>query len=186
MSWPETQGSAVDSFSTAGDLLIEVWRLDEDHALDTHKHLQQRRFTGLPILLGRPRPGSQKRQTNLAAVVEVRVEPDFPAAGSTEVHRWGYIWILHRQEAIELEEPTRVWCVLRSSDHNLAIYSRTFSEWRGFVGGRGTYTTSFLTSSTRTQIPGGKAVPMTANSFRIYNLSFGIRVSFKLASTIFL
>ena len=40
--------------------LIKVRRFDEDHTLDTHEHLQKRRFTRLPILLGRSRPGSQK------------------------------------------------------------------------------------------------------------------------------
>jgi hypothetical protein len=37
--WPETQGSVIDSSNITGDLLIKIGRLNEDHALDTHKHL---------------------------------------------------------------------------------------------------------------------------------------------------
>jgi len=58
--WPKMSGLGLHSSTVTGNSLIKVRRLDEDHALDTHKHLQQCRFARLPILLGRSRPGSQK------------------------------------------------------------------------------------------------------------------------------
>lgn len=128
MTWPETYGSAIDSPNIVGNLLVEVWCLDEDHALDTHKHLQQSRFSRLPFLLCRSRPGSQKRQTNLSTVVKVWIEPDSPTARSTEVYQRGHIGILHRQEAIEFKEPACVRCILWACDHNLAIYARKLSR----------------------------------------------------------
>jgi hypothetical protein len=117
----------MDSPNEDGDLLIEVWCLDEDHTLDTHKNLQQRRFARLPFLLRRSRPGPQKRQTNLSAIVKVWVEPDPPLAGSTERHQRGHVGILHRQEAIEFKEPACVRGTLGACDHNLAIYTRKLS-----------------------------------------------------------
>lgn len=119
--------------------LVEVRQLDQDHALDRHEHLQQRRL-GRPLFLrpssriafvrhtfldtyvedAPPCPRPEERQAHLAVVVQVRVEPHRPAAGRAEMHERRLVRVLDRDEAVELEQPPGVRRPFGSCDHDLA------------------------------------------------------------------
>ncbi len=65
-----------------------------------------------------PRP--EEGETDLAAVVQVRVEAHRAAAGRAEVHKRRLVRVLERDEAVELEQPPGVRRPVGPGDHDLA------------------------------------------------------------------
>lgn len=94
--------------------VLQAWtRADEPG-----NHLENGRDLGVPCLALVAIPGPQKREADLAVLVEVWVEPDRAAAGSLEVHFWGYGGVLDREVHIEDEAAAAVGCVFRAGDHH--------------------------------------------------------------------
>jgi len=84
---------------------------------------KRRRF--VPLFTLSSFPGSKKRETDLAALVEVRVEPDDATAGRSEVDLRRAVRIFRRKVDVELVAAASVGSVFRS-----VTLSQTSVEFR--------------------------------------------------------
>ena len=93
-----TQTTPIRSLPTLGVLWKNIERAGVSSTLASH--LQQGAGLRVPTRAG---PRTQQGQADLAVVVEVGIEPDSPVASGEEVHLRWTVWVVRREQKVELE-----------------------------------------------------------------------------------